>query len=843
MATLDVSGKVVVVGGKLSSLRKKDAQARLEALGATVRTSASGATDILFLGEGGERDRTKAEKKGVPIYDEAALKSVLTIPVEVEGKTVVLAGQFKVVKKADATAFLKEMGAVVRGSVSKATDLLFSGLNGGANKAKARKLELPIFDEEDLLVTIAPLRSASSAETGSDTTEVAAEASATTEEAAAASSAAYNFEGKVIVLTGKFSEFKRSEAESILSRAGATISRSVSGKTDLLIYGARAGSKLRNARGFGTAMMTEAEFMEILPTLTLAEADPEPEEEEEPVATQSDPASEFAGLKIVLTGTFATMKRGDAKKLLVAAGASVSGSVSKKTDLLIHGSNAGSKLSKAMTLGTRILTEADFIDILNSSAVESELLDGAAEKVAEKAAKEEKRMRAVRKIINSIHDPQKEKWGITLGHLLLKYIHVFSQRPDVFVFDYKPSGPVDNSNLEYFSRSLPPEWLAQLSEFNSLEFNWVFNDDRKKERSNYSKGYNGGRINLRGVNSSYILWWDIPDWRKEYENFKQEATFDDFVAEGMTMYSYNPGQTSKNASLIFDNANDCERHPLGSLEDYITEGAKAAFTWYWQMSDWEGNNFSNELYGNSIPSTTPRATVLELLKAKGCNDEEALGLCKWLGDNVNVLLHASETPEGKERIKLTKVFPALNESSERDMDHGMIANLTEAADPLTQEEWDDMLKAHQLFLQSGGAGGSWTPLSVSGLPLCMYQGGAATDGEQAVFRLKRIEGIDASGVNLSTCDMSGARAENINFSGTNLSHSMIIDSIMDGCNFDGANLEGIDFSGTSLKGASFVGANLEGADMEATDLTGADLTGANLEGSRFPGAIVTDVKY
>lgn len=69
----------------------------------------------------------------------------------------------------------------------------------------------------------------------------------------------------------------------------------------------------------------------------------------------------FAGLTFVLTGTLPTMKRDDAKKLIESFGGKVSGSVSKKTNFVVAGEDAGSKLTKAQELGIEILSEDDLI--------------------------------------------------------------------------------------------------------------------------------------------------------------------------------------------------------------------------------------------------------------------------------------------------------------------------------------------------------------------------------------------------------------------------------------------------------------------------------------------------
>ncbi len=72
----------------------------------------------------------------------------------------------------------------------------------------------------------------------------------------------------------------------------------------------------------------------------------------------------FSGKICVVTGTLEKFGRSDAEALLRRLGARVSGSVSKKTNFLITGKNAGSKLDKARTLGVPILSEAEFIKFL-----------------------------------------------------------------------------------------------------------------------------------------------------------------------------------------------------------------------------------------------------------------------------------------------------------------------------------------------------------------------------------------------------------------------------------------------------------------------------------------------
>lgn len=77
-------------------------------------------------------------------------------------------------------------------------------------------------------------------------------------------------------------------------------------------------------------------------------------------------SSKFEGMKFVLTGTLQTMGRTDAKKLIESFGGSVSGSVSSKTDVVVYGESAGSKLTKAQSLGVKTWTEEEFLNEVNS---------------------------------------------------------------------------------------------------------------------------------------------------------------------------------------------------------------------------------------------------------------------------------------------------------------------------------------------------------------------------------------------------------------------------------------------------------------------------------------------
>lgn len=75
----------------------------------------------------------------------------------------------------------------------------------------------------------------------------------------------------------------------------------------------------------------------------------------------------WAGLTFVVTGTLASMTRDEAEARIAEKGGKAAGSVSKKTDYLVAGEKAGSKLDKAQSLGVKIIDEQDFLELLGKA--------------------------------------------------------------------------------------------------------------------------------------------------------------------------------------------------------------------------------------------------------------------------------------------------------------------------------------------------------------------------------------------------------------------------------------------------------------------------------------------
>ena len=87
---------------------------------------------------------------------------------------------------------------------------------------------------------------------------------------------------------------------------------------------------------------------------------------------QGEPRTDrLAGLTLVVTGTLPTLSRKEAEALIVKNGGKAAGSVSKKTAYVVAGEAAGSKLTKAQELGVPVLSEAEFLAMLEEKPAEA----------------------------------------------------------------------------------------------------------------------------------------------------------------------------------------------------------------------------------------------------------------------------------------------------------------------------------------------------------------------------------------------------------------------------------------------------------------------------------------
>ena len=123
--------------------------------------------------------------------------------------------------------------------------------------------------------------------------------------------------------------------------------------------------KLKQTNGIGDVMADEivSFFADAHNVRVLDELLPQVKiRESEPAVPQSGP---LAGKKVVLTGTLANYTRDAAREILERMGARVQSSVSAKTDIVLAGADAGSKLTRANELGVTVWSESDFVDAVN----------------------------------------------------------------------------------------------------------------------------------------------------------------------------------------------------------------------------------------------------------------------------------------------------------------------------------------------------------------------------------------------------------------------------------------------------------------------------------------------
>ncbi|MGH1336426.1 MAG: pentapeptide repeat-containing protein [Aureispira sp.] len=167
-----------------------------------------------------------------------------------------------------------------------------------------------------------------------------------------------------------------------------------------------------------------------------------------------------------------------------------------------------------------------------------------------------------------------------------------------------------------------------------------------------------------------------------------------------------------------------------------------------------------------------------------------------------------------------------------------------AEDALEVAEWQKIVAAHRLFLESGGTQGQWKKIALQGRAMGIYQCPLACDGQQAILDLQRLDkGLEFQELYLPYSSWCGVYAKGQDWSDANLTGSLMTDARLDQAIFAETNLENVDFSRSNLRGASFMNANLTGVDFENCDLTGADFRGSKRTGACFRGAVLKNILY
>jgi DNA ligase (NAD+) len=157
--------------------------------------------------------------------------------------------------------------------------------------------------------------------------------------------------GKTIVVTGTLVKYKRHEIEKLITGLGGKAGSSVSKSTDFVVVGTEAGSKLDKARALGIRTMTEEGFEQYLQEQKAATPAP---------VQQPIRPGPLAGKTVVVTGTLMNYTRRQIQTRIQELGGVAGENVTKSTNLVVCGEDAGSKADKAKKMGIPIVNEDEF---------------------------------------------------------------------------------------------------------------------------------------------------------------------------------------------------------------------------------------------------------------------------------------------------------------------------------------------------------------------------------------------------------------------------------------------------------------------------------------------------
>lgn len=174
-------------------------------------------------------------------------------------------------------------------------------------------------------------------------------------------------QGKTVAVTGKFNKIQRKEIELELAKRGAKIAKSVTGKTEILIAGERAGSKLAKAKSMGILIVDEKALLAVLAQEATVEVEaPKPKAVDLPESYNSEEvlqrAKKLFNNKIICsTGKLRSLKRAQLKALVEASGGKMIPSPKAGMDIMISGLKWGNKLRDAIYYKAAIYTEGELL--------------------------------------------------------------------------------------------------------------------------------------------------------------------------------------------------------------------------------------------------------------------------------------------------------------------------------------------------------------------------------------------------------------------------------------------------------------------------------------------------
>ncbi len=233
---------------------------------------------------------------------------------------------------------------------------------------------------------------------------------------------------------------------------------------------------------------------------------------------------------------------------------------------------------------------------------------------------------AVKPIRESVH----LAYGMPLGQLVRAYARLFSKRHDVRVLENSLAEQEPQSDRLRMHSVFPAEAIALYEHVGRGHFRWVFAD------AQHEADTEGGRLALRGLHK--LNWISRPQhW--DFANYLKDVPFDELESYGSGRLSYDPGQHPRDATLVFFDNDAADYIPYGTVDNYLTMGAKRAFVYTWQFGDGgDALLLLNRLLEQSYSVDTPAAQCADLLIQRGATEAEAKSLLRWLGERVVLLL-------------------------------------------------------------------------------------------------------------------------------------------------------------------------------------------------------------
>lgn len=325
----------------------------------------------------------------------------------------------------------------------------------------------------------------------------------------------------------------------------------------------------------------------------------------------------------MLAGTLTRLGTAEARDALVALGARVADHVTPGIDLVFAADDGGADAERAIALDIPVHGEPELVALL-AAAGAARMAEVALERVLgsvlggdDAGPVAEKPPRSP--IAAEVEAMQEIRWGLPLARLLLTYLRVLARRPDVHVLVDAPGAPASAAALQRLEGRVPPALLALAAELASLHFEWALDPDGKE----------GGRLRIGDLE---VFAWQAPPPDEAAPRYAGRAVLDAPGREAAEL-AYTPDQAPTAAEVVW-----AGEQPLGTVEAYLTAGARVGFARGWQKPTQAAGRLARKLLAASLPRDTPEGAVVDGLVAHGLVPAEAAALVRWLGADAVILL-------------------------------------------------------------------------------------------------------------------------------------------------------------------------------------------------------------